>query len=201
MSTISIINTLRKHTTEMNSMFIKCLKIVKLYPPAKNEYKFLFGQLIQMSVIECFGRVFYKCVDLDTVHTVGSQYKNDCRLYVDSSVWLDISIKAKSKRNGQIILINKHSSSTHNLTNLLTCIVILENSQVVFIPYNLVPPEFIKDTNAYIAYKQSIITYFYKNHPEYIIKLSPNHTFNQFYKHVYPSLLPKNIYQIEFSKL
>ena len=71
----NIIIKLLDNNNDLNDLFIKCHKIYKQIPPAKNENKFAFGILIQMSIIECLNKLFYKCEDLDNNHSYGSEYK------------------------------------------------------------------------------------------------------------------------------
>jgi len=47
-----------------------------MYPPAKNEYKFIYGNLIQMSVIELLDNIFYSCIDLDKLCNNGSEIQS-----------------------------------------------------------------------------------------------------------------------------
>ena len=63
-----IIRKLLDNNDDLNDLFIKSHKIYKKIPPAKNENKFAFGILIQMSIIECLNKLFYKCEDLDNNH-------------------------------------------------------------------------------------------------------------------------------------
>ena len=59
-----------------------------------------------------------KCYDLDNTHTYGSEYKNDCRLFLTNYIHFDISIKAKSKKHGN----NYGKNKNHNLNNYITII-------------------------------------------------------------------------------
>ena len=81
-----IIMNIKKYNNLHNKLFMKCKKVLNMYPPAKNEYKFIYGNLIQMCVIEFLDNIFYKCIDLDTLCKYGSQYKVDCRLNITSLV-------------------------------------------------------------------------------------------------------------------
>jgi hypothetical protein len=83
MSVEYIINRINDNQDKLNDLFIKCHKVYKQISPSKNENKFPFGILIQMAIIEFLDDIFYKCIDLDDIHTYGSEYKNDCCLYLD----------------------------------------------------------------------------------------------------------------------
>lgn len=50
---------MKKNNISFNKLFIKCEKVLKMYPPAKNEYKFIYGNLIQMIVIELLDNIFF----------------------------------------------------------------------------------------------------------------------------------------------
>ena len=197
-----ILNVFNKHNDEVNNMFIKCLKIYHKYPPAKNEYKFIFGGLVQLAFIEFMDKVFHKCVDLDELHHFGSEYKNDCCLYITPYVKFNISIKAKSKTIGNVILINKHGNNVvHNLKNLITFVVILETRQIIIINHNDIPIEYIKDNDANISYKSSLITFIKKNKPELVYTLNPNEMFKTFIEEEYNEIVPINLYKELYNKL
>lgn len=197
-----ILNSFNKHNDEVNNMFIKCLKIYHKYPPAKNEYKFIFGGLVQLAFIELMDKVFYKCLDLDELHHFGSEYKNDCCLYLSPFVKFNISIKAKSKTNGNVILINKHGNNiVHNLKNLITFVLIIETQQIIIINHNDVQDEYIKDNEANISYKSSLITFIKKNKPELVYTLKQNETFKKFMEDEYNKIDPVNLYKELYNKL
>lgn len=198
----NILNMFNKHTDEVNNMFIKCLKIYHKYPPAKNEYKFIFGGLVQLAFIDLLGKVFHKCLDLDELHDFGSEYKNDCCLYITPFVKFNISIKAKSKTNGNVILINKHGNNVvHNLKNLITFVIILETHQIIIVNHNDVPEQYIKDNEANISYKSSLITFIKKNKPELVYTLNQNESFKQFIEEEYNTISPVNLYKELYNKL
>ena len=101
-----IIMNIKKNNILHNKLFMKCKKVLKMYPPAKNEYKFIYGNLIQMCVIEFLDNIFYKCIDLDKLCKYGSQYKVDCRLNITRYLSKKLSIKAKKNKNGKVIIIH-----------------------------------------------------------------------------------------------
>ena len=199
---IEIITKLLDNNDELNDLFIKCHKIYKQIPPAKNENKFAFGILIQMSIIDCLNKLFYKCEDLDNNHSYGSEYKNDCCLYLDEIIKVNISIKAKSKKSGNIIIINNYSSKKErNLSDLITIILIIETNMILILPHLIIPEEFIINNDANIIYKGSLINYIIKNKPELLIKLKENEKFINFINNDLPLINSINIYKDLYDKL
>lgn len=191
-----------KNNTEHNRLFIKCLKILKKYNPAKNEYKFIYGGLIQKSVIDFLNNIFYSCIDLDELHTHGSEYKIDCKLNITEHLSKNFSIKAKKNCKGDIIIINKlNNDKQYNLDDLITIIIIIELKDIIIIPHKKIPHKFIKNNNANIAYKSSLFKYLYDSQ-EYIIHLTEfNQEYNTFIKDIYPNIKLHNIYEELYNKL
>lgn len=147
-----------------------------------------------MSIIDCLNKLFYKCEDLDDKHLYGSEYKNDCCLYLDEILKINISIKAKSKKTGNIIVINNYSNKKErNLSNLITFILIIE--------INMIPKNYIINNDANISYKGSLINYIIKNNSELIIKLKENEKFNNFINNDLPIINSINIYKDLYDKL
>jgi len=197
-----IVNELSKKMDNLNDLFIKCHKIYKKIPPAKNENKFAFGILIQMSLIECLHKSFYKCIDLDDEHEFGSEYKNDCALFLDETTKVDISIKAKSKKTGNIIIINNYSSKIErDLSDLITVVVIIEQNIIIVIPHSIVKSNFIINNDANISYKGSLITHMLQNNQDLVINLNKNEKFNLFISNDLMHIKPKNIFKELFDGL
>lgn len=197
-----IISKLLNNNDELNNLFIKCHKIYKQIPPAKNENKFAFGILIQMSIIDCLNKLFYKCEDLDNNHSYGSEYKNDCCLYLDEIIKVNISIKAKSKKSGNIIIINNYSSKKErNLSDLITIVLIIETNTILILPHLIIPKEYIINNDANIIYKGSLINYIIKNKQELVIKLKENEKFINFINNDLFLIKPINIYKDLYDKL
>jgi len=199
-----IYNNIIKYNKYHNILFIKCKKIHKTYSPSKNENKFIFGNLIQLSVIDFLNKIFKKCIDLDELHTFGSEFKNDCILFLTNNVNFYLSIKCKSKKQGDIIIINKHSNNINYLNllnNLITIVIIVENNDILIINHNIVDKKYIKDNEANVSYKSSLITYMYKFQKNYIIHLETNDNFKNFLEYEYNNIQPINIYKILYDKL
>jgi hypothetical protein len=199
-----ISSNIKQHNSFHNEMMIKCLKILKLYPPAKNEFKFLYGNLIQMCVIDMLDSIFYSCYDLDKLHSNGSEYKNDCILNITNMSSINLSIKAKKNRNGKVIIINKlNNDKQYDLCNLITIIVILELKDIIIIPHRIIPINYIENNDSNISYKSSLFSYLYKTkeYQKYIVHLDENNKFKEFYINEYPKIIPHDIYKELYNKL
>lgn len=184
------------NNNEMNKLFMECNLIYKKFSPSKNENKFIFGGLIQKSLIETFRRLFYKCIDLDELHSYGSEFKNDCCLYLTKRIKIYISIKCKSKKNGEIILINKNSNNNtkiYDLNDLITLLVVIETNQIIIIEHKRFGDEFIKNNNSNISYKSSLLTHIYKNCPDCIIHFNKNNSLD--------NIINSNIKQVDVYNL
>jgi hypothetical protein len=193
-----------KNNTYHNKLFIKCEKILKMYPPAKNEYKFIYGNLIQMSVIEILDNIFYGCIDLDKLCNYGSEYKVDCRLNITRYLSRNISIKAKKNKSGNVIIINKlNNNKNYELSELITIIVIIELKDIIIIPHKYIPDKYVVNNDSNISYTSSLFTYLYKNdeYKKYIIHLEQNDEYKTFYKDALPQIYQHDIYSECFSKL
>lgn len=160
---LSVIEILNLNPAEMMKCHYEILCISKRFPPQKNEYKFAYGKLIEKALIRAFSNIGFKCCDLDERHTYGSEYKNDLNL-----LGVDISIKAKLNKVGNIILINKKSKSVHEI-NIETILCIVNEGKLVFIPSNIVDNEkYVTQDAGCISYKSSLTTMIYKNFNQYI---------------------------------
>lgn len=198
-----IIENIIINKIEFNDFFIKNHKIYKLYSPSKNENKFIFGILLQKSLIEFLNKIFYKCIDLDDLKNYGSNFLNDCLLCLTKYIYFPISIKAKSKKNGaNIIIINYHSKKmNYNLENLITFIIIIEINTLYILPHNIIDKKFIINNDSNLSYKCSLLTYIDINYKNFKIILEKNTNFNNFILNEYPLLKPFNIYNDLYDKL
>jgi hypothetical protein len=189
-------STFYRHTIEMNNLFLQCLRIVYKFPPKKNCNKMFYGELVQRNIIRVFKHLFYDCKDLDQTHKHGSEYKNDCILYLDSNISFYLSIKAKKNKNGDIILINKKTNKVqHNLQNMITLVVIIETCEIIMINHNEVVSEYIKNDEAMILYKNRLLTFIRHHKSECVYKLNPNEEFINFKTTVIPTLKEFPIYE------
>lgn len=201
MSLEIVIAKINENQDKLNDLFIKCHKIYKQISPSKNENKFPFGILIQMAIIEFLNDIFHKCIDLDELHTYGSEFKNDCCLYLDDITKIDLSIKAKSKEKSDTIIINNHSKEIkRDLTDLVSIILIIQTNKIYIIPHKDIDEKFIINKNANISYRSSLLTHINKNNKNLIIELIKNDKFNSFMDIDYNSLKSINIYKELYQK-
>ena len=156
------------HQLQLNEEIMrKCyfeIKLISLkYPPQKNELKFIYGKLVEMSIINAFIKIGFHCNDLDKKHICGSEYKNDITL-----LGIDISIKTKLNKGGNIILINKKSSEKHKIEiELLLCLI--NDRKLYFIPSNIVDNKiYVGEDAGCIYYKGKLLTNIDKKYKEYI---------------------------------
>jgi len=201
MSLEIVIAKINENQDKLNDLFIKCHKIYKQISPSKNENKFPFGILIQMAIIEFLNDIFHKCIDLDELHTYGSEFKNDCCLYLDDITKIDLSIKAKSKEKSDTIIINNHSKEIkRDLTDLVSIILIIQTNKIYIIPHKDIDEKFIINKNANISYRSSLLTHINKNNKNLVIELIKNDKFNSFMDIDYNSLKSINIYKELYQK-
>jgi hypothetical protein len=191
------IQVFNENKQQMNNLFIQCLRIVYKFPPKKNCNKMFYGELVQRNIIRIFRNLFYDCKDLDQTHNIGSEYKNDCTLYLDSNVWKYLSIKAKKNKNGDIILINKKTNKIqHNLTDMITLVVILETHEIIMINHNEVATDYIKNEEAMISYNSKLLKFIREHRPECVYKLIQTDEFTTFKKDVIPTIKEFPIYEV-----
>jgi len=194
-----LINNIKKHNIEHNKLIIIGLIILKKYNPAKNENRFIYGILVQKSVIDIFNKIFHNCIDLDKSHTHGGQYKVDCKLNITKDIYRNISIKAKKNKKGDITIINKNKNKNDHiyyLDDLITIIIIFELKDIIILPHKIIPKEYIENNGANIIYKSSLFTYLYKTpkFKKYIINLNENEEFKLFYSKILPTIESIDIY-------
>ena len=158
-----IIEMLNKEPEKMRICLREIITIIKKYPPRKNENKFIYGKLAEESLNNTFNELGFECIDLDKGHSSGSEYKNDIKL-----LGIDISIKTKLNKGGDIILINKKSTENHIIKiEVLLCII--KERKLYFIPSNIVDnDEFVKTDIGSISYKSKLIQFINNNYKEYI---------------------------------
>ena len=196
-----ILNRINENQDKLNDLFIKCHKIYKQISPSKNENKFPFGILIQMAIIDFFNDIFYKCIDLDDIHTYGSEYKNDCCLYLDELNKINLSIKAELKEKYDTIIINNFGNEIQrDLTDLISIILVIETNKIFIIPHKNIEDKYIIVKNANISYKSSLLTFINKNKNDLIIELNKNDKFKYFIKIENNELKSVNIYKELYQK-
>jgi hypothetical protein len=196
-----IIFKFNKNIDSMNEIFIKSLTILKQFPPKLNENKFLYGILIQLLLINVFNSIFNKCIDLDKLSIEGCEYKNDCRIELLKYLHLNCSIKAKKNNKGNITLINKNNSQTHNLGSLITIVLVIEEKKIYVIPNKIIPNIYIKESGSKVEYKSSIFKFMKDTHNNLIYSLRENNKFEKFINNDYENIQPKNIYDRLYHEL
>ncbi len=160
---IGIIEILNNHNNIMQKCYYELKSISLKYPPQKNENKFIYGKLIELSLINAFKQIGFNCINLDDTHSCGSEYKNDIKM-----LNINISIKGKLNKGGNIILINKKTTEIHDV-KVETLLCIINEGKLYFIPSNIVDnKKYIKEGVGTVEYKSSLITMLNKCHKEYI---------------------------------
>jgi hypothetical protein len=124
---------------------------------------------------------------------MGSEYKNDIRMFD-----IDISIKAKLNKGGNIILINKKSTSEH-LIKIQTIVCIINERKLYFIPSDIVDNELyvIQDAGC-ISYKGTLITMMNKKYKQYIYEFPE---LNDEYKNKLTTVTQIDIYSMLLKEL
>jgi hypothetical protein len=144
----------------MKQCFYNIVKICHLFPPAKNENKFIYGKLIELQLIKTFDKII-TCKELDKNHLYGSEYKNDCIIKNDK-----FSIKA-SKNTSNVIVTNKFHKLDYNIhTNFIICNI--EKRKLYIFPSIIIDKKYIVDNNSNIYLKSSLFTYIDKNKNNFI---------------------------------
>jgi len=202
MSIDFIINKINDNNDKLNDLFIKCHMIYKQIPPSKNENKFPFGILIQMAIIKFFDEIFFKCVDLDEKHSYGSEYKNDCCLFIDEFHKINLSIKAKSTEKNDTIIINNYGNEIEqrDLSDLISIILVIDTNKIYIIPHKEIEDKYINIKNANISYRSSLLTFINKNKKDLYIELNKNDKFISFMNTQYKDLCSINIYKDLYHK-
>jgi hypothetical protein len=162
----SIIEILNLNEKIMKNCLFECMSISKNFPPQKNEYKFIYGKLVEISLLNAFKNIGLNCIDLDKNHKIGSEYKNDIEIFKNK-----FSIKAKLNKGGDVILLNKKSTNKHKININLMLLVINEGKLYVF-PSNFHNSvninDYIKEDAGCISYKSKLFSLIDKNNKEYI---------------------------------
>jgi hypothetical protein len=154
---------MEKNEDKMRKCYKELIKISKKFPPQKNENKFIYGKLGEKALISMLENIgILNIVDLDNLHSVGSEYKNDISIND-----VNFSIKVKLNRAGDIIMINCKSTSEHTL-DINTLVIVIKERKIYAIPKTFNSAEYIKQDSGSISYKNKILTHFTKEYPQYI---------------------------------
>ena len=157
---LNVIDKNDEHTTEtMYDMFIHIYSIMKLYPPSKNENKFVYGKLCEYALTTALNTIGCKTVLLDDNHATGSSYKNDisCEIAtgIHKSVTRQYSIKT-TKSGGDIVIINKNHSETHTVDDIRFVVIHIKKQRIYVFSHDATLEPFVKRTSSQICYKSSI---------------------------------------------
>jgi hypothetical protein len=179
---------MEKNEDKMRKCYKELIKISKKFPPQKNENKFIYGKLGEKALIHMFEDIgILNIVDLDNLHSIGSEYKNDI---IINDVYF--SIKVKLNRAGDIIMINCKSTSEHTL-DINTLVIVINERKIYAIPKTFNSAEYIKQDSGSISYKNKILTHFTKEYPQYI------YTFPEVDNEDNPEITAVDIYNILYN--
>lgn len=184
-----LINLLNKNINILEECFKEILIIMKKYPPIKNEYKFIYGKLIEKSVLDNFNKIL-ECKELET-------YINDLEFVNFKQKY---SIKA-TKNGSEIIIINKKNRDMHFIKNVKFIICNIKELSFYIFSHNQKFNYFIKNNGSCISYKSSIFSFIKKNYPNNIINLSNNQNLNHFIKHELYNIVEHPIYDILYNDI
>jgi hypothetical protein len=165
MNTEQIVDMLKNvDPSRLQLLNFKIQKILRCFPPALNKNKFIYGGLIQCSIIDFLNEISHT-EDYDRGHTTGAHYKNDARF-----MGLDISIKASANVGSSITLINKNGKQEHNVRDINLLVAYTRDEKLALFPVESLYPTYIADTGS----KIEIVGRAYKNvikNSQYVIDL------------------------------
>jgi hypothetical protein len=163
-SCLNLIKELNKPTNYdiMSKCFVNIFKISRLFSPAKNENKFIYGKLIELELIKTFNKTMI-CNDLDSKHSFGSEYKNDCEINGNK-----YSIKA-SKNGDKITVINKLNKKDYDIDTSFI-IINIKNKKLYVFPTKIINKELIVNSDSNISFKPAIFNYLDKYYNQFIYK-------------------------------
>jgi hypothetical protein len=178
-----IYEKLNKNNKLMTECFNKILIIEKMFPPKKNENKFIYGKLCEKVLIEYLNKIF-DCKELDLECDSGSEYKNDCYLFDnDLKIENKFSIKVQKNRSN-VTIINKRYNDEHTLSNINFMLINIYESKLYIFSHNEELNKYVKNDNSCISYKVSLLKYLDQN--KYYYKFLDQYN--------YQNIKPFNIY-------
>jgi len=180
----------------MDDCLIKIYTVMKEYPPARNENKFLYGKLIEKTLIYFFNMIV-PCRELDAGITNGAVYMNDVH-FIEYDMCCSIKM---SKNVSDVVLINKRSSDTHSLVGARFIICILKNHCVYFVVHTRELDEFVKQNGAMISYRSRIFRHLDRYRQDMILRFPCGDIFQSFRERIYHSIQERHIYEEEFRRL
>jgi hypothetical protein len=180
---------MEKNEDKMRKCYRELIKISKKFPPQKNENKFIYGKLGEKALISMLQNLgIINIVDLDNLHSIGSEYKNDI---IINDVYFSIKVKL-NRSGGDIIMINCKSTSEHTL-DINTLVIVINERKIYAIPKTFNSTEYIKQDSGSISYKSKILTHFTKEYPQYI------YTFPELVNEDNSDILAVDIYNILYN--
>jgi hypothetical protein len=191
-------NFLNMSPNAMSCLFIDILSILKKYPPAKNENKFIYGKVCEARIIKWIHKVL-PCTDLDNLLEYGSEYKNDCEITFGETK-TKYSIKV-SKSGGEPTLINKRNKrDNHSVLGSNFIICHIEKERLYIFEHTAELDEFIKDSHESIKYKPSIFKYL-DSYPRYYYDFPKNEKLEIFKRDKLQNIEEVKIYERLASEL
>lgn len=153
---VSSLFNAKQHTTKQ--CFFRILQIMNSLPPFRNDYKFLYGKLIELQIINLLDSASQlNCINLDNLSPSHSNYKFDCSIN-----HIPFSIKASKNTSSQITVINKRSKKHHVLHNINYIICFLLVGEIYIFPHHLLPNYLVQHSCHSVALKKN--TYKYLKH-------------------------------------
>lgn len=187
-----LIDKCKLNSTQMTNLYIDIKSILKKYPPAKNENKFIYGKVAEARIIYWIND-FLKCIDLDKTNNVGSEYKNDCEIFFEDRA-IKYSIKV-SKEGGEITLINKrNSNNNHSVVDCYFIICHIANKKLYIFKHDDSLNDFVKESNESIRYKGSIFKHLDKEDKNYY-SFPVNEKTLEFENKILPTIEEVSIYE------
>lgn len=189
-----LIKKLSDNDIMMDVCIAKIHQVMREFPPARNENKFIYGKVIEKILIYFFHQM-EPCRELDLDISCGSMYKNDV-IFLESGVSCSIKV---SKNGTDVILVNKKSSAMHPLDNTCFIICVLKTNRIYFIVHTKEEFDgFVKDDHGTISYKKSIFAYMESNHKDMIYQFPDGPQLQSIMSQYIPE---RNLYEQEFSRI
>ncbi len=175
----------------MSDFWIFLDKVIKIFPPKKNENKFIYGKVSEYAFQDLLNKSGIKGYILGD-----DSYYNDFEIEYENKKIL-FSYKT-TKGKGNIRLVNYHSSNTKfDITNRLLCIVNFSMKMILLFPLNILPQSFYCEKTDGLDISSKYIKYMSEKHGEYIYKYKndiPKNEYNEVVlgKFIYEMLLHNN---------
>ena len=185
-----LIDIFTKNPDLTTNMYIDILSILKKYPPAKNENKFIYGKVAESRIINWINKII-PCEDLDKNNLIGSEYKNDCQISFDQEK-IKYSIKV-SKSGAEPTLINKRNKSSHNVNDCSFIICHIQNRKLYIFKHDETLQQFLKENHESIKYKSKIFKFLDKD-PNNFYLFPENEKIQNFKTNVLPNIQEISIY-------